>query len=107
MYERFAYSFNIDPIVAVNTWSLGSLVLIHTQRYKKIAAVVCTLDTGGIQFKVLTTLPLTNRPFFLNLRVSRTKIENLKRQIGRDIKHVTFIIFVTLLVQDIRSLQKL
>ena len=30
------------------------------------------------------------RPSLLNLRVSRTKIENLKQQIGRDINCVTF-----------------
>ena len=50
------------------------------------------------------------RPFFLNLRVSRTKIENLKQQIRKDINHVTFQKFVTLLVQnfkDIESLQNL
>ena len=42
--------------------------------------------------------------FFLNLRVSRTKIENLKQQIKRDINHITFRKFVTLLVEKLKVL---
>ena len=37
--------------------------------------------------------------FFLNLRVSRTKIENLKQPIGGDIILLTFKKFVSSLVQ--------
>ena len=44
------------------------------------------------------------RPFFLNLRVSRTKIENLKRQSGRDFNKVIFRKFVTSLVQKLKIL---
>ena len=42
--------------------------------------------------------------FFLNLRVSRTKIYNLKRQIGGDIIPLTFRKFVTSLVQKLKIL---
>ena len=34
--------------------------------------------------------PMKNHPFLLELRVPRTKIENLKQQMGRDIDHVAF-----------------
>ena len=45
--------------------------------------------------------------FFLNLRVSRAKIENLKGQIGGDIIPLTFWkIYVTLLVQKFKILGK-
>ena len=44
------------------------------------------------------------RPFFLNLRVSRTKNGNLKSQTGRDINPVTFGKFVTSLVQKLKIL---
>ena len=43
---------------------------------------------------------------FLNLRVFRTKIENLKHQIRRDIIQVTFQKFVTSLVQKLKILEK-
>ena len=44
--------------------------------------------------------------FFLNLRVSRAKIENLKWQFGGDIIPLTFRKFVTLLVQKLKILGK-
>ena len=44
--------------------------------------------------------------YFLNLRVSRTKIENLKWQIGGDIIPLTFGKFVTSLVQKLKILGK-
>ena len=40
--------------------------------------------------------------FLLTLRVSRTKIENLKRQTSGDIIPLTFRKFVTLLVQKLK-----
>ena len=57
-------------------------------RYNCDTAVKVNLNrnTGRIQFN-----------FFLNLRVSRTKFENLKRQIG-----VTFGKFVTSWVQKLK-----
>ena len=59
----------------------------------------------GFNLKVLTTLPMTiYRPFFLNLKISRTKIGNLKWQIERDINPVTFAKFVTSLVQKLKIL---
>ena len=61
-----------------------------------------SISTGRIQFKVLPTLPMNiYHPFFLDLKVSRTKIENL---IGRDINSVTFGKFVTSLVQKLKIL---
>ena len=44
--------------------------------------------------------------FFLNLRISRAKIENLKWRIGGDIIPLTFGKFVTLLVQKLKMLGK-
>ena len=44
--------------------------------------------------------------FFLNLKVSRAKIENLKWRIGGDIIPLTFGKFVTLLVQKLKTLRK-
>ena len=44
--------------------------------------------------------------FFLNLRISRAKIENLKWWIGGDIIPLTFGKFVTLLVQKLKMLGK-
>ena len=38
-----------------------------------------------------------------NLRVSRTKIEDLRGQFGEDIKYITFRKFVTLLVQQLKK----
>ena len=43
---------------------------------------------------------------FLNLKVSRAKIENLKWRIGGDIIPLTFGKFVTLLVKKLKSLRK-
>ena len=42
--------------------------------------------------------------FFLNLRVSKAKIENLKWWIGGDIIPLTFEKFVTILVQKLKIL---
>ena len=42
-------------------------------------------------------------PFFLNLKVSRTTIKNLRLQSGRDIIQVTFGKFVTSLVQKLKK----
>ena len=44
--------------------------------------------------------------FFLNLKVSRAKIENLKLWIGGDIISLTFGKIVTLLVQKLKTLGK-
>ena len=44
--------------------------------------------------------------FFLNLKVSKAKIENLKLRIGGDIIPLTFGKFVTLLVQKLKTLRK-
>ena len=44
--------------------------------------------------------------FFLNLKISRAKIENLKWQIGGDIIPLTFGTFVALLVQKLKTLRE-
>ena len=49
-----------------------------------VAGVTCGgVSTGRIQFKVLTTLPITISSFLLDLRDSRAKIKILKQQIRR------------------------
>ena len=62
------------------------------------------LHTGRIQFKVSTDY-ITKE--FLNLRVFRTKIGNLKQQIRKDIIQVNYFRkFVTSLVQKLKILGK-
>ena len=57
-----------------------------------------------IQFNYWLHCQWLYHPFFLNLSVSRTKIDNLKWQIGRKINHVTFGKFATSLVQNLKIL---
>ena len=99
-------------------------------RCKRYNVDISVLFTGRIQFKVQTILAMTNSslrihlsPFYWfwvwvipqvafnsrywlhchsNLRISRTEIENLKWQIGRDINHVAFGKLITLLVQKLK-----
>ena len=60
-----------------------------------------SMYTGRIQYKILLTIA---NPFFFNLRVSKTRNENLKQPIRRDIIRVTltFKKFVALLAQKLR-----
>ena len=53
---------------------------------------------------VLQSKVLTANYFFLNLKVSRMKIENLKQQISGDIILLTFGKFETLVVQKLKIL---
>ena len=75
------------------------IMAIQKQYSKKIQIRSCPLDTGQIQFKALTTLPLKFKDFW-------NKIENLKWQIGRDIYPATLKKFVTLLFQQLTILDK-
>ena len=93
-----------DPVNWI-CWWMSHLLPYHVSITHATAFLQLISSTGGIQFKVLTTLPMTISYFLLEFKDFRTKIENLKQHIGRNIQHVTFRRFVTSLVQKLMLLE--
>ena len=100
MFDIFLAFFRIKLIFFCSRSVFGKSIDLDVSQ-----VILDRLQSRLFQFKVLTILPVTISSFHLEfLRVSRTNIEHVTQQIGRDINRITFRKFVTPLVQKLKIL---